>query len=45
MPKNEILEELKKLTKIVTVANGSVITKEIEKIATTDNRKKIWVFN
>ena len=43
MSDSEILEELKRLTKIVTLANGINITKEIEKIATSDDRKKIWV--
>lgn len=37
------LEELKKISKILTIANGSSLEKELEKYATTEDRKKIWV--
>lgn len=38
----EILKELKKISKIITISNGSVIEKELSKFATTDKRKQIW---
>lgn len=38
----EILKELKKISRIVTLANGSIIEKELSKYATTDERKAIW---
>lgn len=39
----EILKELKKISKIMTLSNGSIIEKELEKYATSEDRKKIWV--
>ena len=38
-----VLKELRKITKILTLANASLIEKELEKIAGTNERKKIWV--
>lgn len=37
------LRELKKISKILILANASVIEDELEKIANSDVRKKIWV--
>jgi len=37
------LEELKKITRILTLAHAGAIEKEIEKVATSEERKKIWV--
>lgn len=39
----EILKELKKISKIITISNGSSIERELSKYATSDDRKKIWV--
>lgn len=39
----EILKELRKLTKILVLSNGSNLESQIEKYATTPERKKIWV--
>lgn len=39
----EILKELKKISRIMTLTNGSSIEKELEKYATSEDRKKIWV--
>lgn len=39
----EILKELKKISRIMTLSNGSIIEKELEKYATSEDRKKIWV--
>lgn len=43
MEDNAGLKELRKITKILTLANASIIEKELEKIAGTNERKKIWV--
>jgi len=40
---NETLRELRKTSKILILANASVIEKELSKIATSDVRKKIWI--
>ena len=37
------LIELKKISKILTLANAEVLEKELEKYATTPERKKVWV--
>lgn len=37
------LRELKKISKILMIANASIIEKELSKLATSDARKKIWV--
>ena len=39
----EILKELKKISKIMTLTNGPTIEKELEEYATSEDRKKIWV--
>jgi len=43
MSEREILEELKKISRILTLIYGDAIEKELSKIATTNERKKIWV--
>lgn len=37
------LNELRKISKILTLANAPVLEKELEKYATTPERKKAWV--
>lgn len=37
------LRELRKISKVLMLANASVIEKELSKIATSDARKKMWV--
>ena len=37
------LRELRKISKILILANASVIEKELSEIAKTDSRKKMWV--
>jgi len=39
----DLLNELKKISKILTLSSGSVLEKELSKYATTDERKIIWV--
>jgi len=39
----EILKELKKISKIITISNGPIIEKELSNYATSEDRKKIWV--
>jgi len=38
-----VLDELKKISKILTLAHGDSIEKELSKVVTSDERKKIWV--
>lgn len=38
----EILKELKKISRIITIGNGAAIEKELEKYATSPDRKKVW---
>ena len=40
---DEILAELRKLTKLVTISNGKSIESELQQYATNDGRRKIWV--
>lgn len=39
----EELSELKKISKILLLANAETIERELSKIATSDVRKKMWV--
>ena len=39
----EVLRELRKLSKILLLSNASTVEKELEKVATTKERKKMWV--
>lgn len=39
----EILKELKKISKIITISNGSALQAELTKYATTNERREIWV--
>lgn len=38
-----VLNELKKISKILLLTNAPLVEKEIEKIANSDARKKMWV--
>jgi len=38
-----VLEELKRISKILTLAHGEALENELSKIATSDERKRIWV--
>jgi hypothetical protein len=38
-----VLEELRRISKILTLAHGESLEKELSKIATSDERKRIWV--
>ena len=40
---DEVLAELQRISKILLVSNAEVIERELSKIATTDERKRIWV--
>ncbi len=39
----EILKELRKMSKILIMSNGTNLEKELAKYATNDDRKRIWV--
>ena len=41
--RDENLAELKKISKILLLANASVIESELGKIATSEDRKRTWV--
>lgn len=41
--KNTTLRELRKISKILTLANAKIIEEELSKVANTDARKKMWV--
>jgi DNA-binding MarR family transcriptional regulator len=43
MSTEAMLRELKKISKILTLTNASSLEKELEKIASTNDRKKMWV--
>lgn len=43
MSTDEVLAELNKISKILTISNGVMLEKELSKYATTDDRKKIWI--
>lgn len=40
---NPVLNELRKISKILLLANSAQLDKELEKVADNDTRKKIWV--
>jgi hypothetical protein len=40
---DEILRELKKISKILLLSNAPLIEKELERIASTIDRKKMWL--
>lgn len=40
---DDVLKELKKISKIMTLSNGKALETEIAKYASTNDRKKIWV--
>jgi len=39
----KILQELRRISKLLTLANASIIEAELNKIANTDPRKKMWI--
>lgn len=43
MSSDSTLKELKKISKILVLANAAAIEAELSKIATTNDRKRIWV--
>lgn len=43
MNSDPILSELRKISRILILANASTVEKELSKIATTDERKKMWI--
>lgn len=40
---DQILQELKKISKILLLSNAPLIEKELEKIASSAERKKMWI--
>ena len=43
MTDDETLKELRKISKILIMAYGERLEKQLAKVATTDDRKRIWV--
>ncbi len=44
MSQEETLRELRKISKVLTLSNSSAIEKELAKIASTKERKQMWVY-
>jgi hypothetical protein len=40
---DEALQELRKITKILLMANSKVVADELGRLASTDDRKRMWV--
>lgn len=40
---NATLRELRKISKILTLSNATILERELSKIANTNDRKKIWI--
>jgi len=43
MSTDEMLRELRRVSKVLILANAEAVEKELSKIASTDDRKKMWV--
>jgi hypothetical protein len=43
LSEKEVLRELKKMSRVLLLANATQVERELGKIASTDDRKKIWV--
>ena len=43
MSEADILRELRRISKILLLANSQILERELGKLATTDERKKIWM--
>ncbi len=43
MGKEELLQELQKISKLLTFAYSEKIESELEKVANTNNRKMMWI--
>ena len=43
MSEADILRELRRISKILLLSNSQLIERELSRIATTDERKKIWL--
>src|SRR5438552_18820047 len=44
MSEQDVLRELQKISKILTVSNSAAIEKELLEIASTNERKKMWIY-
>ncbi len=44
MSDQEVLRELRKISKVLTLSNSAVIEQELNKIASTNERKQVWVY-
>jgi hypothetical protein len=40
---NEVISELKKISRLLTLAHSRQVEVELSKIASTDDRKKMWI--
>ena len=45
MSQEEVFRELRKISKVLTLSNSSVIEKELSKIASSKERKQMWVLS
>lgn len=43
MSDSEVLKELRNISKLLLLANSASVQKELDKVASTDDKKKMWV--
>ncbi len=44
MSQDDMLRELRKISKLLTLSNGPSIERELSKIASTKERKRVWIY-
>src|SRR5437867_1609026 len=44
MSQEDLVRELRKISRVLILTNGSVIEKELSKIASSKERKRMWVY-
>jgi len=44
MSQEDVLRELRKITKVLTLSNSSTIEKELSKVASSKERKQMWAY-
>lgn len=44
MSQDQVLKELRRISKVLIIGNAAVIEKELSKIASSNERKKLWVY-
>ncbi len=44
MSQEDVFRGLRKISKVLTLSNGTVIEKELSKIASSNDRKRLWIY-